>query len=333
MQPSVHNYRPRTGHRPGDPAVSSEIAASKSQRGALEHAEPVTGSPASALARSGAAVARLWTSMPLALRCAAIALLGVFAATAVGLLTAENPAALPAGLAIELRVVMIVALIATGLYAQTSRIQARMGGLLIAVGLVSALWLLNGSSNRVLFSVGVVFTGLMPLVFAYLMLAHPTGHLHSRERAAVPVAHRRRFGDVVAAQHRDDAAASAQDPAAPVRSALPEQRVLDRLRHRSRHRDSGGDGAGVARRHVRNPGAARAQGATRVGPRAPLAHSGLADGVGRRGPADGEHAVSRVRAPRLDRARLDVHRPRGRAPDRDPDRARERTAVHGAGAR
>ncbi len=160
--------------------MSSEIAASESQRGALEHAEPVTGSPASALARSRAAVARLWTSMPLALRCAAIALLGVFAATAVGLLTAENPAALPAGLAIELRVVMIVALIATGLYAQTSRIQARMGGLLIAVGLVSALWLLNGSSNRVLFSVGVVFTGLMPLVFAYLMLAHPTGHLHSR---------------------------------------------------------------------------------------------------------------------------------------------------------
>jgi signal transduction histidine kinase len=160
--------------------VSSEIAASKSQQGALEHADLATGYRASALARSGAAVARLWTSMPLALRCAAIAALGIFAATVVGLLTAENAAAKPTGLAVELRIVMIVALVATGLYAHTSKIQARMGGLLIAVGLLSALWLLNGSSNRVVFSVGVVFTGLMPLVFAYLMLAHPTGHLHSR---------------------------------------------------------------------------------------------------------------------------------------------------------
>jgi len=32
----------------------------------------------------------------------------------------------------------------------------------------------------VLFSLGVVFTGLMPLVFAYLMLVHPTGRLPSR---------------------------------------------------------------------------------------------------------------------------------------------------------
>ena len=74
---------------------------------------------------------------------------GVSAATAVGLLTAENPAAQPGGLAVEIRVVMIVALIAAGVYAQTSKIQARMGGLLIAVGLLSSLWLLDGSSDRV----------------------------------------------------------------------------------------------------------------------------------------------------------------------------------------
>jgi len=118
--------------------------------------------------------------MPLALRCTGITALGLFAAIAVGLLTAQNGAAKPDGVAVVLRVVMISALVATGLYAQTSRIQARMGGLLIAVGLLSALWLLNGSSDRVVFSVGVVFTGVMPLAFAYLMLAHPTGHLHSR---------------------------------------------------------------------------------------------------------------------------------------------------------
>jgi signal transduction histidine kinase len=118
--------------------------------------------------------------MPLALRLAGIATLGAVAATAVAHLTADNPAATPSGLAIELRVVIIAALIAAGLYAQASKLQMRMGRLLIAAGLLSPLWLLNGSSDPVLFSVGTVFTGLMPLVFAFVMLSHPTGHLPSR---------------------------------------------------------------------------------------------------------------------------------------------------------
>jgi signal transduction histidine kinase len=114
----------------------------------------------------------------MALRLAGIAALGAVAATTVALLTADNPAAEPAGLAIELRVVIIAVPIVAGLYAQ--KLQTRMGGLLIGVGLLSSLWLLNGSSGRVLFSIGVVFTGLMPLVFAFAMLSHPSGHLPSR---------------------------------------------------------------------------------------------------------------------------------------------------------
>ena len=164
--------------------MSSEITASEVQRGALEHAASATGrraaGPGGRLARIDAGVARLWTSTPPALRLGGIALVGASAATAVGLLTSHNPAARPPGLAVEIRVAMIVALVAAGLYAQTSKIQARMGGLLIGAGLLSSLWLLNGSSNRALFSVGVVFIGVMPLAFAYLMLAHPTGHLPSR---------------------------------------------------------------------------------------------------------------------------------------------------------
>jgi signal transduction histidine kinase len=148
--------------------VSSEIAASKSQRSTFWPA------------RLDAGIARLWMSIPGPVRLVAIAGLGVAAATAVGLLTSANPSAQPAGLAVELRVVLIAVLIAAGLYAQTSKLQARMGGLMIAVGLIASLWLLNGSDNRVVFSVGVVFTGLMPLVVAYLMLSHPTGRLASR---------------------------------------------------------------------------------------------------------------------------------------------------------
>jgi signal transduction histidine kinase len=164
--------------------VSSEIAANEAQRGALERAESATGRGAAdaggPLGRIVSGIVAAWTSMPLALRLCAVVVLGAGAATTVGLLTSENPAAQPPGLAVEIRVVMIVALIGAGVYAQTSKIQARMGRLLIAVGLLSCLWLLNGASDRVAFSIGALFTGMMPLAFAYLILAHPTGHLRSR---------------------------------------------------------------------------------------------------------------------------------------------------------
>ncbi|HEX4279739.1 MAG TPA: histidine kinase [Solirubrobacteraceae bacterium] len=154
--------------------MSSEVVA-KSQR-ALGHAEPLGGTPVG-LSRLRDGVKRRWDSVPLALRLAGIAIVGASAATAVGLLTAANPSAEPQGVAVELRVVLISALVAAGIYAQTSKVQARMGALLVGAGLLSSLWLLSGSSNRLLFSVGVVFTGFMPLLFAYLMLAHPTGRL------------------------------------------------------------------------------------------------------------------------------------------------------------
>jgi signal transduction histidine kinase len=109
--------------------------------------------------------------------------LGTLAAAGVAATTAKNPLAAPAGAAVELRVATIVALIAAGLFAQTSKLQARMGGLLIGMGFLSVPWLLNGSGNRVLFSIGVICSSWMPLAFAYLMLAHPTGRLFSRREA------------------------------------------------------------------------------------------------------------------------------------------------------
>jgi signal transduction histidine kinase len=110
----------------------------------------------------------------------AIVLLGGASATVVGYATAVNPEAAPGHAAVPLRVLIILALIAAGVYARTSKIQARMGSLLVGAGLFSSLWLLNGSSNRLLFSVGVVCSGIAPVVFSYLMLTHPTGHLLSR---------------------------------------------------------------------------------------------------------------------------------------------------------
>jgi signal transduction histidine kinase len=112
---------------------------------------------------------------PLLWRSAAIALAGAGAATGVAYLTAENPSAAPAHVAVEVRVLIIGAYTAAGIYAQTRRIQARTGALLIGAGLFSSLWLLDGSSNRAAFTVGVVCTCVMPTIVAYLVLAQPTG--------------------------------------------------------------------------------------------------------------------------------------------------------------
>jgi signal transduction histidine kinase len=126
---------------------------------------------------------RLVDSIPLSWRLSAIAVLGALAAAGVAATTAPNPLASPNGIAVELRVTIVVALIAAGLYAQTSKLQERMGALLVGAGFISSLWLLNGSANRVLFSVGVVVSGVAPVLFAYLLLAHPTGRLSSRREA------------------------------------------------------------------------------------------------------------------------------------------------------
>jgi signal transduction histidine kinase len=126
-----------------------------------------------------AALAHRWASIPLARRLSCSALLGVVGATAVGLLTYRNPAAEPTDGAVVIRVLIIGSLVAAGIYAQTSEIQTRMGGLLVAGGLFSTLWLLNGSSEPLAFSIGMFCGALAPTVACYLILAHPIGRFHS----------------------------------------------------------------------------------------------------------------------------------------------------------
>ena len=121
-----------------------------------------------------------WDRIPVGWRCSAAGLLGVGAVAGVAYLTANNPSAAPAHVAVELRILIIGGYIAAGIYAQTSRIQARMGALLIGAGLFSSLWLLNGSTNRVAFTIGIVCASAMPTIVAYVMLAHPTGHVSDK---------------------------------------------------------------------------------------------------------------------------------------------------------
>jgi signal transduction histidine kinase len=158
-----------------------EIVAGRSSRGSLAY--PIDSrTPTGRRRVVGGLLARpvsLAASVPRAWRLAATALAGAAAAAAVAYATALNPSAGPSGVAVEFRVVMIGTLIAAGVYGQTNDGQARMGRLLVAVGLYSSLWLLNGSSDRLLFTIGLLGAGLAPTLFAYLMLVHPAGRLRS----------------------------------------------------------------------------------------------------------------------------------------------------------
>jgi signal transduction histidine kinase len=106
-----------------------------------------------------------------------LTIVGALGAAAIGYLTARNPAATDA--AVALRVVVIVGLCTSAIYAR-QHVGARMGIVLALVGLWSCVWLLTGSRDSLPFSIGVLCAGLAPTVFCYLMLAFPSGRLESR---------------------------------------------------------------------------------------------------------------------------------------------------------
>ncbi len=109
-----------------------------------------------------------------------IAALGVFGAAVDGALAAANPDAQPAHVAAGFRVAVIVSLLLAGIFARTARLHARMGLTLLAAVPLATLWLLNGSARPLPFTIGLLFAGVAPIVFSYLLLAHPSGRLRSR---------------------------------------------------------------------------------------------------------------------------------------------------------
>jgi signal transduction histidine kinase len=118
----------------------------------------------------------VWERVPLQV----IAVLGVFGAAIDGGLAAANPQAQPAHVAAGFRVAVIVALLLAGIFARTARLHARMGITLLAAVPLATLWLLNGSMEPVPFTIGLLSAGLAPVLFSYLLLAHPSGKLRLR---------------------------------------------------------------------------------------------------------------------------------------------------------
>ena len=118
----------------------------------------------------------VWERLPLQV----IAVLGVFGAAIDGGLAAANPDAQPAHVAAGFRVAVIVAFLLAGIFARTARLHARMGITLLAAVPLATLWLLNGSERPLPYTVGLLFAGLAPVLFTYVLLAHPSGRLRSR---------------------------------------------------------------------------------------------------------------------------------------------------------
>lgn len=127
-----------------------------------------------------AAVQRRLLSVPRAWRFTAFGVLALLAAAAVGYTTSRNPTALEPDFAVLVRVLVILAFSAAGIYAHTSRVQARMGSLLLGAAVFSCIWLLNGSANALLFSLAAPLSGAASVMLAYLLLSQPNGRLHAR---------------------------------------------------------------------------------------------------------------------------------------------------------
>lgn len=119
-------------------------------------------------------------ALPAWLAPVALALFGLVAATGVGYLTAQNSAAQPADIAVLVRVLIIVTIAGTAVYAQTNMYHRRMAILLAGACVVTSAWLLNGSLEPWAFSVGVIFTAPAVVVAYYVLLAHPSGMMTSR---------------------------------------------------------------------------------------------------------------------------------------------------------
>jgi len=106
---------------------------------------------------------------------------GVLTAAVVAYLTARNPLASPPGVLGPLaRAVDILSLVGAGLFAMVRHPEERLGRMLVALGLFSGLFFLNGAENPYLYSVSMLVGIFAVPAYNYVLLSFPEGRLHSR---------------------------------------------------------------------------------------------------------------------------------------------------------
>ena len=131
------------------------------------------------LSRAAVELPALLGSISVRIKLLVVGLLAAAGAASVAIETAGNPSAAPEHVAVPLRLLIIVALVLSGMFAYASRSQRPMGRLLIIAGLFSCVWLLNGSREEPAFTVGLVASGLASGLFCSLALAFPSGRIES----------------------------------------------------------------------------------------------------------------------------------------------------------
>jgi signal transduction histidine kinase len=112
-----------------------------------------------------------------------VALTGLVAsAAATALVIASDHIPKPAASA-AIGLVITWSFIGTGLYAWWRRPSNRFGALMTAVGFAFLLDALIASDDAVVFTIGVILSGIYFVVFAHMVLAYPEGHLERRWHA------------------------------------------------------------------------------------------------------------------------------------------------------
>jgi signal transduction histidine kinase len=109
-----------------------------------------------------------------------VALAAVIAgAAAAALVIASDHIAMP-GLGVAIGLLIAWSFIGTGLYAWWRRPNNRFGALMTAVGFTFMLDALVASDDSVVFTVGVIVSGIYFVVFAHMVVSYPEGRLEKR---------------------------------------------------------------------------------------------------------------------------------------------------------
>ena len=112
-----------------------------------------------------------------------VALAAVIAGAAASALVLSSDHTDYAGLGIVIGLVIMASFIGTGLFAWWRRPSNRFGALMTAVGFTFLLSALTASDNSVVFTAGVILSGVYLVVFAHMVLAYPDGRLERRWHA------------------------------------------------------------------------------------------------------------------------------------------------------
>jgi hypothetical protein len=113
-----------------------------------------------------------------------VAFAAVIAGAAASALVLSSDHTEMAGLAVAIGLLITWSFVGTGLFAWWRRPSNRFGALMTAVGFTFMLGALVASDDSLVFTLGVIVSGLYFVVFAHMVLAYPEG-MHGCSAAGI----------------------------------------------------------------------------------------------------------------------------------------------------